>query len=96
MGSSLRVDVTSTLLMAPRLDPDPMWSHSLGITVLGPSGLHLERCQENSYYCSFFIVAKSPFTNNLSLHGELVLEITIEAAASWLSFSLECAVKLRE
>lgn len=47
-GSSLHVDVTSTLVV-PHLHPEPSWSHSLGITMLGPLGPHLEKCQENSY-----------------------------------------------
>lgn len=64
---------------------------SVGIAIMGPLGVYLEICQWNSY-CSF---GESFLINYLALPGKHVLEITIEAAASWPQFFLlECAVEL--
>lgn len=52
------------------------------MAVMGLLGVYLEICQWNSY-CSF---AESFLTNYLALPGNHVLEITIEAAASWPQF----------
>lgn len=40
------------------------------------------------------VLAESFLTSSLALRGKHVLEITTEAAASWLQCSLECAAEL--